>query len=85
MAQAGATSTTFDPLNDMHYAMSEDDQYRLDQIKVGLATIGNLIEELPLEDIPEIDAPSIAALFRVFAYGVEGVLNSAPITGPSKH
>jgi hypothetical protein len=57
MAQAGATSTTFDPLNDMHYAMSEDDQYRLDQIKVGLATIGNLIEELPSKTSPRLTRP----------------------------
>jgi len=83
MDQAVDITTTFDPTRDTHYALSEESQFRLHQIRIGLLTIGNLFEGFPLEDRIEVQSEDIASLFRGFSYGVEAILRSAPFSGPS--
>lgn len=83
MAQADDAPIIFDPTRDTHYALSEDGQFRLYQIGIGLRTVGHLLEGFSFEDRIEVQADDIASLFRAFSYGVESVLRSAPFTGPS--
>ena len=83
MAQATAATTIFDPSQTMHYALSEESQFRLHDIRIGLRTIGHMFEQFPLEDRVEVQSDDIASLFRAFSYGVEAVLSAAPFCGPS--
>lgn len=62
-----------------HYALSQDDHFRLEIIGNALLGVAELTERLPLETDPEVSSTNLGSLFRVFAKEVGGVLTSTPL------
>jgi len=62
-----------------HYALSQNDHFRLKTISNALLGVAALTERHPSESDPEIASENLSSIFRLMASSVEDVLTAAPL------
>lgn len=72
----------FDPANDVHYAISQEDEYHLRRIAEAADTVGMLFAADNNE--ADLSGDAISAVFQTFAFAIKGVLGSAAEIVPGK-
>lgn len=76
-----------DPVNERHYALSEDAELQLRILRDGLRAVANLArgEEEPSMPIPEtIAGDDLAAIFDVFGIACGAIISTVRFAGPSQ-
>lgn len=77
-----ATPNGFNPANDTHYGISEEDQFRLRDHARTLYFLGELFECVDVERIDGPDPEDVAALLRTLSYSLGGIAQSATVVFP---
>ncbi|PZU13833.1 MAG: hypothetical protein DI606_04505 [Sphingobium sp.] len=75
-----------DPVNERHYALSEEAELQLRILRDGLRAVANLArgEEMPSQPVPEtIDGHDLASIFDVFGIACGAIIQTGRFAGPS--
>jgi len=64
----------------LHYALSQNDHFRLKTISDAMLGVAALAQRQPSESDPEICSDHLSSIFRAFAGGLDNVLAAAPLS-----